>query len=252
MLQLLIASIQACTDATLYEPTDGTECVDAVTCTNTDGRLTYEDTEKLCLADKAACIAKNGYVLDKACLTEAQCNGKDGYETKDDHTCVEKAACLADQYFYTADGSTQCLSAADCIKDNGYTFDESDVKECVTAEQCTAKGDYEVTEDNKCVKKVTPPKCADDEALNKKTNKCVIPNDDSDCKRRTKVGDVMECMADDVCKGDLKLMDDGSGHTCVSTCSTEKFEEDENTKELRCVEDCAHWWYRAEDGLCKE
>ena len=62
----------------------------------------------------------------------------------------------------------------------------------------------------------------------------------------------MKCISDEVCKGDLKLADDGFGYTCVSTCSTEKFEEDKDTAELRCVEDCSHWWYRAEDGLCKE
>ena len=62
----------------------------------------------------------------------------------------------------------------------------------------------------------------------------------------------MKCISDEVCKGDLKLADDGFGYTCVSACSTEKFEEDEDTAELRCVEDCAHWWYRAEDGLCEE
>ena len=96
---------------------------------------------------------------------------------------------------------------------------------------------------------------ADDSALNEEGN-CVIPNADSeDCKRRAKIGGVMTCIKDARCNDyneAYKLADDNYGYTCVSTCSTEKFEEDENTKELRCVEDCAHWWYRAEDGLCKE
>ena len=62
----------------------------------------------------------------------------------------------------------------------------------------------------------------------------------------------MRCLSADVCQGDWKLVDDGFGYTCTSACSTEKYEEDAETKELRCVEECAHWWHRAEDGLCKE
>ena len=65
----------------------------------------------------------------------------------------------------------------------------------------------------------------------------------------------MTCIKNDRCndyKKGYKLADEKS-YTCVASCESEKYEEDENTMEPRCVDDCAHWWYRTEDdGRCKE
>ena len=60
----------------------------------------------------------------------------------------------------------------------------------------------------------------------------------------------MRCITDNICRGDLKLAEDGFGYTCVSSCSSGKFEEDADTKELRCVDECAGGV--DSDGLCQE
>ena len=39
-----------------------------------------------------------------------------------------------------------------------------------------------------------------------------------------------------------------AGDECVVECALWVKESDE----LRCVDECPHWWYTAEDGLCKE
>lgn len=94
--------------------------------------------------------------------------------------------------------------------------------------------------------------CAGNTALAAAEDKCIVPSADSDCKRRAKVDGVQTCITEDVCSGGLKLAQDGDGFTCVSECESGKHEEDDASKELRCVQDCAHWWYAADDtGLCK-
>ena len=61
------------------------------------------------------------------------------------------------------------------------------------------------------------------------------------------------CLSGDTCSGNTKLASGGDGFTCVETCASGKYEENSENGEPRCVNDCAHWWYRAEDnGLCKE
>ena len=68
----------------------GNQCVSAGTCTSVDGRLTYADddgTERLCLASASKCAEREGYVLNRECLTESQCKGKTMQPNKETHTC---------------------------------------------------------------------------------------------------------------------------------------------------------------------
>ena len=106
---------------------------------------------------------------------------------------------------------------------------------CLSA--CPGQNEY--VSNGKCV-------CTDDTALN--GYRCVIPSDDSDCKRRTDIYSTMTCMTESICQGDLKLLDDGYGYTCISSCPSWKYEDDEETKELRRVDECAG--EANEDGLC--
>ena len=108
---------------------------------------------------------------------------------------------------------------------------------CLSA--CPGQNEY--ASDGKCA-------CTVDAALS--GYRCVIPNDNSNCKRRTDSDGTMTCMTESICQGDLKLLDDGYGYTCVSSCPSGKYEEDEETKELRCVDECAG--VASEDGLCQE
>ena len=65
----------------------------------------------------------------------------------------------------------------------------------------------------------------------------------------------MTCTEKERCNdyGEGYKLKDEKSCTCVAACESEKYEENENTMELRCVDDCAHWWYRTEDdGRCKE
>ena len=48
------------------------------------------------------------------------------------------------------------------------------------------------------------------------------------------------------CKDGYQL--NSVGNACVVECALWVKESDE----LRCVDECPHWWYTAEDGLCKE
>ena len=115
------------------------------------------------------------------------------------------------------------------------------------AKSCVAScGDERAyAEDGRCL-------CDGASALSLDRSRCVVPGTDSDCIRRAVSDGVQVCLAEDICTGSLRLISGGDDHTCVSACPSGKFEEDAETKEFRCVEDCAHWWYRAEDGLCKE
>ena len=68
------------------------------------------------------------------------------------------------------------------------------------------------------------------------------------CARVRLEGDAEVCLEAPVCSGALKLAPD-SARLCVADC--EPWTEDAETGELRCVEACPGWWYRAEDGLCR-
>lgn len=173
-----------------------------------------------------------------------------------DHLCV--AACPLDHPAHKA-GDRICKT---CKAINGekstkiYWEVDTCVDKCsegntiqIAADVCLPKclGNNERVVDGKCV-------CTADAALSGTV--CVIPDPESkDCKRRVDIDGVMTCIKNDRCndyKRGYKLEDDNS-YTCVASCESEKYEEDENTMELRCVDDCAHWWYRTEDdGRCKE
>ena len=113
-----------------------------------------DETEKLCLADKAACVEKNGYVLDKECLTQTQCEA-DGWHVANDAsltcdvtwcqyyeltngTCVTETECKNDHsgYLYEASSPKKCMTEEECKAEN-YIFAET--KECIDADACTSK-----------------------------------------------------------------------------------------------------------------
>ena len=154
--------------------------------------------------------------------------------------CVEGCARPYVKRYMESDTLTLC--AKTCPQG---TADADNDGFCTKEEHCDADKRYDL-KTKTCV-------CAADGYALTEEGDCVVPSAESEgCKRRAKIDGVMRCLSADVCNGDWKLVDDGFGYTCVSSCPSEKFEEDENTKELRCVEDCAHWWYNSEDGLCTE
>ena len=76
--------------------------------------------------------------------------------------------------------------------------------------------------------------------------RCVLPGEEG-CRRVADDGKP-RCTALEVCPEGTKLALDG--YTCVSDC--ERWTEDADTAELRCVGECPGWWYSSEPGLCKE
>ena len=105
---------------------------------------------------------------------------------------------------------------------------------------CTPYGQNEVSEAEECV-------CASGYLASTAAGQpCVLPGEEG-CRRMIDDGE-SRCTALEACSEGTKLALDG--HTCVSDC--ERWTEDADTAELRCVEECPGWWYSSEPGLCRE
>ena len=76
--------------------------------------------------------------------------------------------------------------------------------------------------------------------------RCVLPGEEG-CRRVTD-DENPRCTALEACPEGTKLALDS--YACVSDC--ERWTEDADTSELRCVEECPGWWYSSEPGLCRE
>ena len=123
------------------------------------------------------------------------------------------------------------------------TADVNNDNICTEGEHCGANEYYD-SEYEVCT-------CIDTAAL-ADDDRCVIPSPNTDCERRMEIDGVMKCIGVNICINGMKLADDGLGYTCVETCESGKFEEDEKTKELRCVKDCKAWYWTVKDGRCTE
>ena len=117
--------------------------------------LYYADrTNKRCISEETCKEFRYTYEGDeRLCLTANQCDSYKDYRTNEDfHICVNISAC---QEYELANGT--CVSGLRCKQDHqGYMYNDSFPKKCLTLAQCTSLNKYYVDNtDGKCVQRAT-------------------------------------------------------------------------------------------------
>lgn len=181
------------------------------------------------------------------------------FVSPDNTTCIAACPELSPAYDPEQRHCTVCYFLEEEEEPKNLYWDSVNLKcvsECaegqklsISKTQCVAECQEpnQMASEGKCV-------CTANAALAPLGDQCLIPSEDNqECRRRAETDGVLTCISQN-CNDYyefLRLDNDETGYTCVSKCSSGKYEEHDS--ELRCVEDCAHWWYKTDDdGLCKE
>lgn len=227
------------TDLTSYVIEDWSDCLSA--CINIPGQHRFLD-ETL-----------------KTCFTGIQCQARDGYYTQnstnkcvDETTCVttdsrkilkEWSDCVVDcashvTHFYVF-GANECTSSGYCqSKSDGYTFNSSTPKTCVTQAECVAKPAYVVQDYHDCVNP-----CPTGYLLDQ--NQCLT---NLECTNKGYYINAADSTCLQACPD--PLLHDLTQQTCVTSCPAELYTSSTDRKCytlngcLALSED--HWIYPAE------
>ena len=184
------------------------------------------------LVNQDYCRADDGFILTDAKECAAACpETAPAYAT--DRVCTTCRALMGAESEAVYWQETECVER--CDNENGLFVPLSG------AEVCVACGPNERGADGQCA-------CMADSALSV-DGACVVPGA-GDCMRTyEREGEQFCIRGAEICQDGSKLQQDS--FVCVQTC--DKYEEDEDTTELKCVEDCSHWWYKADEaGKCEE
>lgn len=145
--------------------------------------------------------------------------------------------------------------AASCVEEGGKVVDKKCVIPCPAGMKTDKDGllcAYECPWGTKLDEKTDTCVylCPDGKALAKDGVTCVDLCPDGSGPDLYS-GQCVSNSAADQCPDGMKL--DQDGETCVEKCESGKYQQDEETKQMRCVKDCEHWWYKAQsDGFCEE
>ena len=193
------------------------------------------ETEKLCLADRDACIAKDGYVNDTHCLTKIQCERFGTYEAVSSTRTCEARNCTAHSV------------CADCANAN-QRYPYWDGAHCVSCAAGThAQGrnrPYLDTAHMECVEE-----CPEEAPLSNSDNVC------EPCPAETPVWDnviwyLSVCRSCTEIYGDTRPYWSPLARTCLPTCPPELVPIDGSMTCRTCAEvnpDKPHWDIYAEE-----
>lgn len=191
-------------------------------CECDEGYILHQNRDHCVLGESCARTFMDDRTL--ICLNAGICTGNLKLKAEDEHLCV------TDCERWTEDTDTKELKCVEKCPENTVNNDGL----------CTPCGQNEVSEAEECV-------CASGYLASTAAGQpCVLPGEEG-CRRMIDDGE-SRCTALEACSEGTKLALDG--HTCVRSC--ERWTEDADTAELRCVEECPGWWYSSEPGLCRE